>query len=117
MAKEIEISVSESKFILDALKQNQRLDGRSIDKFRDIKIKFGETYGDVIVEMGITKVHCRISANITQPYDDRPFEGLFLISTESTPMAGPQFENGNNTGEDEVLISRIIEKSVRRSGA
>ena len=106
-----------SKFILDALKQNQRLDGRSIDKFRDIKIKFGETYGDVIVEMGITKVHCRISANITQPYDDRPFEGLFLISTESTPMAGPQFENGNNTGEDEVLISRIIEKSVRRSGA
>ena len=32
-------------------------------------------------------------------------------------MAGPQFESGNNTGEDEVLISRIIEKAVRRSGA
>ena len=50
------------------------------------------------------------------PTQDRPFEGLFLISTESTPMAGPQFENGN-TLEREVLISRIIEKAVRRSGA
>lgn len=117
MAKDIEVSTSESKFILEALKQNYRLDGRSFDQFRDVKITFGEELGDVLVELGNTKVHCKISSSITEPYEDRPFEGLFFISTESTPMAGPQFESGNNTGEDEVLISRIIEKAVRRSGA
>lgn len=67
--------------------------------------------------MGDTRVHCRISCQISQPYEDRPFEGLFLISTENSPMAGPQFENGNNTDEDEILCARIIEKAVRRSGA
>ncbi|CCD23864.1 exosome non-catalytic core subunit RRP45 NDAI_0C02040 [Naumovozyma dairenensis CBS 421] len=117
MAKEIEISNSESKFLLEALRQNYRLDGRSFSQFRDVKIAFGDEYGDVTIEMGKTKVHCRISCQITQPYEDRPFEGLFLISTENSPMAGPQFENGNNTNEDEVLIARIIEKAVRRSGA
>lgn len=117
MAKDIEISTSESKFILEALKQNYRLDNRTFDQFRDVKIQFGEELGDVLIEMGKTKVHCKISSSITEPYEDRPFEGLFFISTESSAMAGAQFENGNNTGEDEVLISRIIEKAVRRSGA
>ncbi|GAV56143.1 hypothetical protein ZYGR_0BA00490 [Zygosaccharomyces rouxii] len=117
MAKDIECSTSENKFILDALRQNLRLDGRSFDQFRDVDIKFGKEYGDVTVTMGKTKIHCRISCQIAQPYEDRPFEGLFLISTETSPMAGPQFENGNSTGEDEVLCVRIIEKAVRRSGA
>lgn len=117
MAKGIEISASESKFILEALTQKYRLDGRSFDQFRDVDISFGEEYGDVTVKMGDTRVQCRISCSITQPYEDRPFEGLFLISTESSPMAGPQFENGNSTGDEEVLCARIIEKAVRRSGA
>ncbi|QLG70511.1 hypothetical protein HG535_0A04510 [Zygotorulaspora mrakii] len=117
MAKDIQISASESKFILEALRQNYRLDGRSFDQFRNVDISFGKEYGDVTVVMGGTKVQCRISSSITHPYEDRPFEGLFLISTESSPMAGPQFENGNNTGDEEVLCARIIEKAVRRSGA
>ncbi|CCE63308.1 hypothetical protein TPHA_0E02160 [Tetrapisispora phaffii CBS 4417] len=117
MAKEIITPVAESKFILDALKENQRLDGRSFDKFRDVDISFGKEYGDATVTLGKTKVQCRVSCSITQPYEDRPFEGLFIISTEMSPMAGPQFENGSNTGDDEVLCSRIIEKAIRRSGA
>lgn len=117
MARDIELSNSENKFILEALKQNFRLDGRSFDQFRDVGVNFGQEYGDVTITMGKTKVQCRISCQIAQPYEDRPFEGLFLISTETSPMAGPQFENGNSTGEDEVLCARIIEKAVRRSSA
>lgn len=117
MAKDIIISQVESQFILESLRNNLRLDGRSFDSMRPLDIKFGKEYGDVTITLGETKVHCRTSCEVTQPYEDRPFEGLFLISTESTPMAGIQFENGNNTGDDEVMISRIIEKSVRRSGA
>ncbi|CAR24889.1 exosome non-catalytic core subunit RRP45 [Lachancea thermotolerans CBS 6340] len=117
MAKEVEIPAAESKFVIECLRQNLRLDSRKFDEFRSVEIELGDDYGDVTVTMGKTKVHCRISCTITQPYEDRPFEGLFFISTETSPMAGPQFENGNNTGEDEVLCSRIIEKAVRRSGA
>ncbi|CCK68920.1 exosome non-catalytic core subunit RRP45 KNAG_0B04860 [Huiozyma naganishii CBS 8797] len=117
MAKDIVISNSEREFILESLRAKQRLDGRNFDEFRDVSIVFGNEYGDVLVSLGGTKVHCRISCEVTLPYEDRPFEGLFLISTEFTPMAGGQFENGNSTGEDEVLIARIIEKAVRRSGA
>ncbi|KAH7584897.1 Exosome complex component RRP45 [Nakaseomyces glabratus] len=117
MAKDIEISTSEATFIVEALRQKQRLDGRRLDQFRDVQIEFGKEYGDVTVRMGKTLVQCRISCQITEPYEDRPFEGLFVISTEISPMAGPQFENGNSTGEDEVLCARIIEKAVRRSGA
>ncbi|AMD22819.1 HHR050Wp [Eremothecium sinecaudum] len=117
MAKGIDEPLLNSKFVLDVLKQNLRLDGRAFDQFRDVDIKLGEEYGDVTVSLGRTKVHCKVSAEITQPYEDRPFEGIFLISTETTPMAGPQFENGSNTGEEEVLISRMIEKAVRRSNA
>lgn len=116
MVKDIDISLSESSFILEALKQEQRLDGRSFDQFRDVDIKLGQEYGDVTVIMGQTKIHCRVSCEIAQPYEDRPFEGLFLISTEMTPMSGAQFENGI-ISDDEVLCSRIIEKAVRRSGA
>lgn len=117
MAKDIEISNSERDFLLESLKQNLRLDGRKFDQFRDVDIKLGKELGDVIITMGGTKVHCKVSAEITQPYDDRPFEGIFIISTELSPMAGPQFENGNNTGESEIMISRLIEKAVRRSSA
>ncbi|SCV03335.1 LAME_0H09604g1_1 [Lachancea meyersii CBS 8951] len=117
MAKDIEISTSESKFLIEALRQGLRPDLRKFEEIRDVGITFGKDYGDVTVTMGKTKVHCRISCSIAQPYEDRPFEGLFYISTETSPMAGAQFENGNNTGEDEVLCSRIIEKAVRRSGA
>lgn len=117
MAKDIEISTSEANFILEALRLNNRLDGRSFEQFRDVEISFGKEYGDATVKMGKTIVQCRISCQIAQPYEDRPLEGLFFISTENSPMAGPQFENGNSTGEDEVLCARIIEKAVRRSGA
>lgn len=117
MAKDIVVSKSEAQFLLDNLAQSQRLDGRKLDQFRDVEIAFGKEYGDVSVKLGDTRVHCRVSAQVVEPYEDRPFEGIFVVSTEISPMAGPQFENGNNTGEDEVLCSRIIEKAVRRSGA
>ncbi|KAH3899161.1 probable Exosome complex component RRP45 [Saccharomycodes ludwigii] len=118
MAKDIEISTAESNFILEALKQNKRLDSRELNEFRDVNITLGKDYGDVLVEMGNTKVHCKISCELAVPYEDRPFEGLFYVSTEISAIAGPQFENIMiSSSDDEVLCSRIIEKAVRRSGA
>jgi len=62
------------------------------------------------------RVVCRISAEVTTPFADRKFEGIFSISTELSPMASPAFEVGRPT-TTETLISRLLEKTVRRSSA
>jgi exosome complex component RRP45 len=58
----------------------------------------------------------RVSAEVTVPYSDRPFDGVFQISTELSPMVSPAFEVNRPT-ETEMLMSRLLEKTVRRSGA
>lgn len=50
------------------------------------------------------------------PYSDRPFDGVFTITSELGPMVAPSFEVNRPT-ETEVLLSRLLEKTVRRSGA
>ena len=58
----------------------------------------------------------KVSAEVTAPYSDRAFEGIFTITSELSPMASPAFEVNRPT-ETEVLLSRLLEKTIRRSGA
>lgn len=53
-------------------------------------------YGHVEVRLGETYVSCKVSAQITTPFEDRPFEGTFAIGTEITPMCSPAFTSGGN---------------------
>lgn len=126
MGLDYNISNNEQQFVLDALKENTRLDGRKLLDMRNVEIQiFPDEYGHVDVKLGKTEVACKISASIEQPYKDRPFEGLFQINTEISPMCSPFFEvsQGASGGtssrqtSEEILISRMIEKSVRRSNA
>lgn len=57
-----------------------------------------------------------MSAEVTVPYSDRPFDGVFTITSELGPMVAPSFEVNRPT-ETEILLSRLLEKTVRRSGA
>ncbi|KAI9831626.1 MAG: hypothetical protein M1826_003235 [Phylliscum demangeonii] len=116
MPREAEPSVNEKAFLLQGLRENIRLDGRSFDAFRDLTLAFGDDYGAVDVRLGKTRVLARISAELTKPYVDRPFNGVFTITTELSPIASPAFEMGRST-EQEVLLSRILEKTIRRSNA
>ncbi|EPS38288.1 hypothetical protein H072_8042 [Dactylellina haptotyla CBS 200.50] len=116
MPKEPEISLTEKTFVLEALKQNLRVDGRDLQSFRDIQLTFGDDYGFVDVRLGKTRVLARISAEVTRPRPDRQFEGMFTITTEMGPMASPAFEVGRPTELDHTL-SRLLEKSIRRSNA
>ena len=63
--------------------------------------------------------HCRVLTNITAevvtPFPDRPFDGLFTITTSLSPMASPAFSGPPS--ETEVLLARLLEKTIRRSGA
>ncbi|OJD36183.1 exosome complex component rrp45 [Diplodia corticola] len=116
MPREAELSLNEREFILQALGENVRLDGRAFDAFRDLELAFGDEYGVADVRLGKTRILVRVSADVTAPFADRKFDGVFNISTEFSPMASPAFEVGRQT-EAEVILSRILEKAIRRSGA
>ncbi|TPX10854.1 uncharacterized protein E0L32_008243 [Thyridium curvatum] len=116
MPREAEPSLNEKVFVTQALQENLRLDGRAFDSYRPIELSFGQEYGIADVKCGKTSVVAKVSAEVTVPYADRPFDGVFNIVTELSPMASPAFEVNRPT-ETEVLLSRLLEKTVRRSGA
>jgi exosome complex component RRP45 len=64
----------------------------------------------------LCRVLAKVSAEVTVPYSDRPFDGVFTITSELGPMAAPSFEVSRPT-EQEILLSRLLEKTIRRSGA
>jgi exosome complex component RRP45 len=55
MNKEAALSVAESDFILNALRENVRLDGRDADQLRPLTLSFGDEYGHVKVQLGKTR--------------------------------------------------------------
>ncbi|KAJ9639568.1 3'-5'-exoribonuclease [Coniosporium tulheliwenetii] len=107
MPREAELSLNEREFILQALRENVRLDGRAFDDIRELQLSFGDEYGVADVRLGKTSHN---------PFPDRKFDGIFTISTEFSPMASPAFEVGRPT-EAETLLSRLLEKAIRRSSA
>ncbi|KAH7041087.1 ribosomal protein S5 domain 2-type protein [Microdochium trichocladiopsis] len=116
MPREAEPSLNERAFVVQALHEGHRLDGRALDQFRKLELTFGDQYGVADVTLGKTRVLAKVSAEVTVPYTDRPFDGIFTISTELSPMASPAFEVNRPT-ETEVLLSRLLEKTIRRSNA
>lgn len=135
MPREVEPSQNEKAFVLKALSEQVRLDGRALDQYRPIDLTFGDAYGVVDIKLGKTRssshplghfvlrlltrnhrVLANVSAEVTVPYLDRPADGIFNIVTELSPMISPAIEVNRPT-EAEVLLSRLLEKTVRRSGA
>ncbi|XP_010667896.1 exosome complex component RRP45B isoform X3 [Beta vulgaris subsp. vulgaris] len=57
-----------------------------------------------------------VTAQLVQPYKDRPNEGSLAIFTEFSPMADPSFETGR-PGESAVELGRIIDRGLRESRA
>ncbi|KAG2183630.1 hypothetical protein INT43_006638 [Umbelopsis isabellina] len=119
MVREAEPSLNEKQFVLRALKDGLRTDGRRPYDFRSIQISFLSEYGHVQIQLGrtrVTRVSAKVTAEVVRPRPDKPTEGLLLFNTEISPMASPAFEIGRPS-EEEVLISRTIEKALRRSRA
>lgn len=117
MPRELEPSLVEKNFLLEALEQKQRLDQRDFNAFRPVTLSFSpEEFGQATVCLGDTQVLAQVSAEMARPNPDRPQEGLLNISCETTPLAGPAHEVGRQT-EDEQNLARLLEKALRDSGA
>ncbi|CAM6021921.1 unnamed protein product [Sphagnum balticum] len=110
------MSINEKQFIEAALRENQRIDGRTPFDFRRLVINFSKGDDSAEVQLGQTRVLAVVSAQLVQPYPDRPNEGTLAIFTEFSPMADPGFEPGR-PGEMAVELGRIIDRGLRESKA
>lgn len=50
-----EPSINEKQFLLKALQENIRVDGRNLNDYRKIDLKFGEEYGVADISLGKTR--------------------------------------------------------------
>ena len=55
MPREAEPSINERAFVLQALRENMRIDGRAFDAFRDLELSFGDEFGTADVRLGRTR--------------------------------------------------------------
>jgi len=116
-----------SKFVMPNLQKEKiesyankgkRLDGRKVDEFRDIKVKFDVSKNSasaVEVTYGKTKVFAGVHLALATPYPDSPDQGTFMTSAELHPMASQQFDTGR-PGINSVELARVIDRGIRESG-
>ncbi|XP_049835856.1 exosome complex component RRP45-like isoform X2 [Schistocerca gregaria] len=110
------LSSCEKSFVLQALTEGRRLDGRAFNQHRDLKIFFGSDLGCCQVLLGLTRVIAQVSCEVQQPKPTRPEEGLLLVYVELSPMAAPDFEAGRPS-DLAVQLSRVLEKCIKDSRA
>jgi len=55
MPREAEPSQNEKDFVLKAVREGHRVDGRALDQFRQLDLKFGDQYGVADVTLGKTR--------------------------------------------------------------
>ncbi|XP_053317391.1 exosome complex component RRP45 [Spea bombifrons] len=112
--RETPLSNCERAFLLQAITEKKRLDGRQTYDYRNIKITFGTEYGCCIVELGKTRVLSQVSCELVAPKMNRPTEGILFFNLELTPMASPAFEPGRPS-ELVVKLNRLLERCLRNS--
>ncbi|KAE8751729.1 hypothetical protein FOCC_FOCC001578 [Frankliniella occidentalis] len=112
--KETPYSNIEKNFLKTALSERKRLDGRSFDDRRSVRINFGKEYGCCHVALGDTRVLAQVSSEIQQPKSTRPNEGQVFVNVEFSPMSAEHVEPGKPS-EACVEVTRVLEKCIRES--
>ncbi|KAF6756617.1 ribosomal protein S5 domain 2-type protein [Ephemerocybe angulata] len=109
-------SIPEKEFLNSALKQNLRIDGRIPLDMRTPVFIFGPELGWVDCSLGKTRVVAYVDAKMVKPTPERPFEGMITIHSELSPY-GVQRINSPRPSEEEVTITRMLDKIIKRSDA
>ncbi|XP_049576100.1 exosome complex component RRP45 isoform X1 [Syngnathus scovelli] len=112
--KETPLSNCERDFLLKAIQEKKRLDGRQTYDYRKLKIMFGTDFGCCFVELGKTRVMAQVSCELVAPKESRPNEGIMFFNIELSPMASPAFEQGRQS-ELSVKLNRQLERCLRNS--
>lgn len=109
-----------SKTIRKIVQDNERLDGRKLDEYRDIEIETDYIHetaeGSAKVSIGDTQVIVGLSVSVEEPYSDRPAEGTIVTNAELAPMADREFESGPPQ-EEGVELARVVDRGIREAEA
>eukprot|EP00299_Pterocystis_sp_00344_P008882 c3549_g1_i1.p1 GENE.c3549_g1_i1~~c3549_g1_i1.p1 ORF type:complete len:433 (-),score=107.95 c3549_g1_i1:60-1358(-) len=110
------LSTNEAEFVAEAIQSGLRTDGRGLDEIRGIKIMFGKRWGECEILWGSTRVFAVVTAEVTEPYPDRPTEGMLTFNVELSPMASPAFDP-SKTSELTVELTRMLDRCFKESRA
>ncbi|KAJ1351283.1 hypothetical protein KIN20_007266 [Parelaphostrongylus tenuis] len=108
------LSTCEQNFILEGFRLNQRLDGRTLNDFRQVKLVVGSDFGTALCTMGDTKVLCVVSISLSEPRSSRPNKGYVTVDVDMSPMGNPANEH-NRLGERGLELTRMLELVLRDS--
>ncbi|KAK9785859.1 hypothetical protein WJX73_009684 [Symbiochloris irregularis] len=119
MLPEIESATSRNDrvFIVKALAEEQRIDGRKPFDARLRKIQIAEDNSGVTVQLGDTKVMAVITADLEEPRADggRQREGSIRFKVDVGPTVSFAADT-TRLSEDEQLITRLLQKAIRNTG-
>ncbi|XP_055990469.1 exosome complex component RRP45 [Sorex fumeus] len=112
--KETPLSNCERRFLLRAIEEKKRLDGRQTYDYRSLRVSFGTDYGCCVVELGRTRVLGQVSCELVSPKLNRATEGILFFNLELSQMAAPAFEPGRQS-DLLVKLNRLLERCLRNS--
>jgi len=104
-------------YVLKLLESGERLDGRKLDEFRDIKIEVDtieRAEGSARVKIGKTDIIVGIKMDLGEPFPDVPAQGMLRTGAEFSPIASPEFDPGP-PGEDATELARVVDRGIRES--
>lgn len=85
-------STNDQTFVLQAAREDQRVDGRKLLDHRRVRLHFHPQPGMVEVQLGGTRILGAVSSTLTAPHADRPSEGHFSLDLMPCPLADASFE-------------------------
>lgn len=105
------------KSITNLINQQERVDGRAMDEYREISLESGlisKAEGSARVKIGNTQIIVGAKPQIGEPFPDTPNVGVLMTNSELLPMASPTFEPGP-PDERSVELSRVVDRCIRES--
>ena len=106
-----------TNYIFKLLEKGERIDGRKLDEFREIKVlpnAIERAEGSSRVIMGKTDVIVGIKLEIGVPFPDMPNMGTLKTGAEFSPIAHKDFEPGPPS-EDATELARVVDRGIRES--
>jgi len=105
-------------YILNLIRNGERIDKRKFDGYRKISIQKGfvegKAEGSAYVKIGNTEVLAGVKIDVGDPFPDAPDEGIMSVSAEFRPIASPLFMSGP-PGPDAIELARVVDRGIRES--
>ncbi|GMH40853.1 hypothetical protein BSKO_08757 [Bryopsis sp. KO-2023] len=110
MGDEIEIPICDKEFIVEALKEQLRTDGRGPQDMRKPSFEFSLDGSSSTVLMGKTRVFTSVHAELGEPSPVQPHQGCLFFDVDFSPMASLTFKEQRNN--ESIIIMRMIERLI-----